>query len=126
MIDEEKLTIKRNLNKLTIKITFKMSETMFKTVSTRRLFTIKDTLKSFSFKDLLNARLFVIKNMSNALIIESISKTQISTEDTLLKKRKRRLIIKISSFIIADKLFSLNILDKSIYKLCDNFYNHLN
>ena len=124
MIDEKKLTIERNFDESTTEITFKANETMFKTISTRRLFIIKDTSESFNFKNSLNARLFVIKNMSNALIIENILKIQISVEDTLLKKRKRRSIIEASSFIIADELLSLNILDKSVYKLCDNFYNH--
>ena len=125
MIDEKKLTIERNLDELTTKITFEANETMFKTVSTRRLFIIKNTSESFNFKDSSDARLLVIKNMSNILIIESILMIQISAENILLKKRKRRLITEILSFIIADKLFLLNILDKSIYKLCNNFYNHL-
>ena len=99
---------------------------MFKTASTRRLFIIKNTLKLFNFKDSSDARLFVIKNMSNASIIKSILKIQISVEDILLRKRKRRLITEISSFIITDKLSSLNIFNKLIYKLCDSFYNHLN
>ena len=102
-----------------------MSETMFKTALTRRLLIIQNISKSFNFKDSSDARLFVIKNMLNALIIENTSKTQTSIKDILLKKRKRRLIIEISSFIVANELLSLNILDKSIYKLCDNLYNYL-
>ena len=97
---------------------------MFKTASTKRLLIIKNTSKSFNFKNSSNARLLVIKNISNALIIESISKTQISAENILSKKRKRRLITEFSLFIIADELFSLNILDKFVYKLYDSFYNH--
>ena len=66
-----------------------MNKTIFRTILTRRLFIIKDTSEAFNFENSLNARLFVIKNMLNALIIESISETQILTEDILLKKRKR-------------------------------------
>ena len=75
MINEEKLIIEKDLDELTTEITFKTNKTMFKTISTRRLFIIKNTSESFNFKNSSDARLFIIKNMLNALIIKSISKT---------------------------------------------------
>ena len=110
---EQKKIDEINQNKMKYKIAFNFNETMFNT-------------KAKTFKNITT----LTKTFKNNFFIKDIRK-RLASIQTRLKKHNKRIIttakFKIFLFInfLNDKL-SFDVINKSIYKLCNNIFQHLN